>query len=106
MASVSVLHGIAAANARANLIETTQGLRRALARLSTGLRLNKQRDDGDSVTRVIAERIGMAAFDNCRNDSTAEFGLHNESAADAAADELRWSILTQGGIAAASQARQ
>jgi len=106
VASVSVLHGIAAANARANLVETTQGLRRALARLATGLRLTNQREDGDGVARALAGRVGIVAFDSCMNEATAEPGLPEESAADLGADALRWSILSQSGIAAASQARQ
>jgi hypothetical protein len=75
VASVSVLHGIAAANARANLVETTQGLRRALARLSTGFHLTSERDDEAGAT-------------------------------DSGSDDLRWSILSQSGIAEVSQARR
>jgi len=45
MASFSVVNNVAAANAQANLVQTNQGLRTALTRLSSGLRINQSGDD-------------------------------------------------------------
>jgi flagellin len=45
MASFSVVNNVAAANAQANLVQTNMGLRTALTRLSSGLRINNSGDD-------------------------------------------------------------
>src|SRR5580765_2797281 len=45
MASFSVVNNVAAANAQANLVATNNGLRTALTRLSSGLRINNSGDD-------------------------------------------------------------
>jgi flagellin len=45
MASFSVVNNVASANAQANLVQTNQGLRTALTRLSSGLRINSSGDD-------------------------------------------------------------
>ncbi len=45
MASFSVVNNIASANAQANLVNTNMGLRTALNRLSSGLRINNSGDD-------------------------------------------------------------
>jgi len=45
MASFSVVNNIASANAQANLVDTNAGLRTALNRLSSGLRINNSGDD-------------------------------------------------------------
>jgi len=45
MASFSVVNNVAAANAQANLVQTNNGLRTSLTRLSSGLRINSSGDD-------------------------------------------------------------
>src|SRR3954452_20910927 len=45
MASFSVVNNVAAANAQSNLVQTNMGLRTALTRLSSGLRINNSGDD-------------------------------------------------------------
>lgn len=57
MASFSVVNNVASANAQANLINTNLGLRSALNRLSSGLRINNSGDDA----------AGLAVANNYRS---------------------------------------
>jgi flagellin len=57
MASFSVVNNVASANAQANLVQTNLGLRTALNRLSSGLRINNSGDDA----------AGLAVANNYRS---------------------------------------
>src|SRR6185295_10964071 len=57
MASFSVVNNVAAANAQTNLVQTNMGLRTALTRLSSGLRINSSGDDA----------AGLAVANNYRS---------------------------------------
>jgi len=60
MASFSVVNNIAAANAQANLVETNLGLRSALNRLSSGLRINNSGDDAAGLAVANSYRSKVA----------------------------------------------
>jgi flagellin len=62
MASFSVVNNIAAANAQANLIETNQGLHKALNRLSSGLRINNSGDDAAGLSVANSYRSKVAVL--------------------------------------------
>ena len=57
MASFSVVSNISAANAQSNLIGTNMGMQKAIARLSSGFRINSAGDDA----------AGLALANNYRN---------------------------------------
>jgi len=61
MASFSVVNNVAAANAQANLVQTNMGLRTALTRLSSGLRINSSGDDaaGLSVANTYRSKVAV-----------------------------------------------
>jgi flagellin len=58
MASFSVVNNVASANAQSNLSLTSQGLNKALGRLSSGFRINQSGDDA----------AGLAVANTYRND--------------------------------------
>jgi flagellin len=60
MASFSVVNNIAAANAQANLVNTNLGLRSALSRLSSGLRINNSGDDAAGLAVANSYRSTVA----------------------------------------------
>ena len=62
MASFSVVNNIAAANAQANLVETNMGLRTALNRLSSGLRINNSGDDAAGLAVANSYRSKVAVL--------------------------------------------
>ena len=62
MASFSVVNNIAAANAQANLITTNMGLKTALTRLSSGLRINNSGDDAAGLSVANAYRSKVAVL--------------------------------------------
>lgn len=62
MASFSVVNNIAAANAQANLVETNLGLRTALNRLSSGLRINNSGDDAAGLAVANSYRSKVAVL--------------------------------------------
>ena len=62
MASFSVVHNIAAANAEANLATTQIGLNQALTRLSSGLRINMSGDDAAGLAVANAYRSNVAVL--------------------------------------------
>jgi flagellin len=59
MASFSIVHNVASANAQANLTTTHLGLNQALQRLSSGLRINQSGDDA----------AGLAVANGYRSDA-------------------------------------
>lgn len=62
MASFSVVSNIASANAQANLAVTSIGLQRALARLSSGYRINYSGDDAAGLAVANAYRSEVAVL--------------------------------------------
>jgi flagellin len=62
MASFSVVNNVAAANAQANLISTNMGLRSALNRLSSGLRINNSGDDAAGLAVANSYRSTVAVL--------------------------------------------
>jgi len=62
MASFSVVNNVAAANAQANLVQTNMGLRTALTRLSSGLRLNNSGDDAAGLSVANSYRSKVAVL--------------------------------------------
>jgi len=60
MASFSVVNNIASANAQANLVVTNTGLRSALNRLSSGLRINNSGDDAAGLALANGYRANVA----------------------------------------------
>ena len=62
MASFSVVNNVAAANAQSNLVQTNQGLRTALTRLSSGLRINNSGDDAAGLAVANGYRSKVAVF--------------------------------------------
>jgi len=62
MASFSVVNNVAAANAQANLVQTNMGLRTALTRLSSGLRINNSGDDAAGLAVANSYRSKVAAL--------------------------------------------
>ena len=62
MASFSVVNNIASANAQANLIQTNMGLRTALNRLSSGLRINNSGDDAAGLALANGYRTKVAVI--------------------------------------------
>jgi len=62
MASFSVVNNVAAANAQANLIQTNMGLRTALTRLSSGLRINNSGDDAAGLAVANGYRSKVAVL--------------------------------------------
>jgi flagellin len=62
MASFSVVNNIAAANAQSNLVQTNLGLRTALTRLSSGLRINNSGDDAAGLAVANGYRSKVAVF--------------------------------------------
>ncbi len=62
MASFSVVNNVAAANAQANLVQTNMGLRTALTRLSSGLRINNSGDDAAGLAVANSYRSTVAVL--------------------------------------------
>jgi len=62
MASFSVVNNIASENARANLSTTNLGLQKALARLSSGLRINNAGDDAAGLAVANGYRSTVAVL--------------------------------------------
>ena len=62
MASFSVVNNVAAANAQANLVQTNMGLRTALTRLSSGLRINNSGDDAAGLAVANSYRSKVAVL--------------------------------------------
>jgi flagellin len=62
MASFSVVNNVAAANAQANLVQTNMGLRTALTRLSSGLRINNSGDDAAGLSVANSYRGKVAVL--------------------------------------------
>jgi flagellin len=62
MASFSVVNNVAAANAQANLVETNMGLKTALTRLSSGLRINSSGDDAAGLAVANSYRSTVAVL--------------------------------------------
>jgi flagellin len=62
MASFSVVNNIAAANAQANLVSTNMGLKTALSRLSSGLRINNSGDDAAGLAVANGYRSKVAVL--------------------------------------------
>jgi flagellin len=62
MASFSVVNNVAAANAQANLVQTNMGLRTALTRLSSGLRINNSGDDAAGLSVANSYRSTVAVL--------------------------------------------
>jgi flagellin len=62
MASFSVVNNIASANAQANLVQTNMGLRTALTRLSSGLRINNSGDDAAGLAVANSYRSKVAVL--------------------------------------------
>lgn len=62
MASFSVVTNIASVNAQANLYQTTQGLNKALTRLSSGLRINYSGDDAAGLAVANGYRSDIAVL--------------------------------------------
>ena len=62
MASFSVVNNVAAANAQSNLVQTNMGLRTALTRLSSGLRINNSGDDAAGLAVANGYRSKVAVF--------------------------------------------
>lgn len=62
MASFSVVNNIAAVNAQANLAMTNIGLNRAMARLSSGLRINQSGDDAAGLAVANSHRSTVAVL--------------------------------------------
>ena len=62
MASFSVVNNVAAANAQANLVQTNMGLKTALQRLSSGLRINSSGDDAAGLTVANSYRSKVAVL--------------------------------------------
>src|SRR4249919_1715864 len=62
MASFSVVNNIAAANAQSNLVQTNLGLRTALTRLSSGLRINNSGDDAAGLAVANSYRSNVAVL--------------------------------------------
>jgi flagellin len=62
MASFSVNNNIAAANAQANLVQTNIGLKTALGRLSSGLRINNSGDDAAGLAVANSYRSKVAVL--------------------------------------------
>ncbi len=60
MASFSVVTNIASVNAQANLEATSFGLRKALTRVSSGLRINSSGDDAAGLAIAHAFRSNIA----------------------------------------------
>jgi len=56
MASFSVVNNIASANAQANLVNSNNGLRTSLTRLSSGLRINSSGDDAAGLAVANSDR--------------------------------------------------
>jgi len=75
MASFSVVNNVAAANAQANLVQTNMGLRTALTRLSSGLRINNSGDDaaGLAVANSYRGKVKISKnADHARNFSQCD----------------------------------
>src|SRR5215470_14559772 len=62
MASFSVVNNVAAANAQANLVNTNIGLKTALTRLSSGLRINMSGDDAAGLAVANSYRSKIAVL--------------------------------------------
>jgi flagellin len=62
MASFSVVNNVAAANAQANLVQTNNGLKTALTRLSSGLRINSSGDDAAGLAVANSYRSTVAVL--------------------------------------------
>src|ERR1700733_14239374 len=62
MASFSVVNNVAAANAQTNLVQTNMGLKTALQRLSSGLRINSSGDDAAGLTVANSYRSKVAVL--------------------------------------------
>ena len=64
MASFSVVTNIASVNAQANLESTSAGLRQALTRVSSGLRINSSADDAAGLAIANQFRSGVAILNH------------------------------------------
>jgi flagellin len=62
MASFSVVNNVAAANAQTNLVQTNMGLKTALTRLSSGLRINSSGDDAAGLAVANGYRSKVAVL--------------------------------------------
>jgi flagellin len=62
MASFSVVTNVAATNAQANLVQTSLGLKQALTRLSSGLRINNSGDDAAGLVVANGYRSDLASL--------------------------------------------
>lgn len=90
-------------NAQKNLNRTTQGLGQTYERLSSGLRINRARDDAAGLavadTLLADTRIATVAIRNA-----AETRIRDVDVAETAAELTRLNILQQAGAAVLSQA--
>jgi flagellin len=86
MASFSVVNNVAAANAQANLVQTNMGLKTALTRLSSGLRINSSGDDAAGLAVANSYRSTVAVLNQgIRN---ANDGLSNLQIKDGALNNI------------------
>jgi len=86
MASFSVVNNVDAANAQANLVQTNMGLRTALTRLSSGLRINSSGDDAAGLSVANTYRSKVAVLN--QGIRTANDGLSDLQIKDGALNNI------------------
>ncbi|GAB4369162.1 MAG: flagellin [Acidobacteriota bacterium] len=100
MAAFSVVSNLGALNAQNQLVKTQLGLSKAIARLSSGLRVNSARDDAAGLAIADALRADVAALNQGVRNSNDGIGLIN--VADSALAEV--SNMLQRAVTLAQQA--
>jgi flagellin len=87
MASFSVVSNIASANAQTNLLTTNMGLNKALARLSSGFRVNQSGDDAAGLAVANAYRNDVAIMNQGvrnANDALSKLQIKDSALANIA----------------------